>query len=151
MHPVGHSLACAKLYILFRTERITIPSPAAHLVYVIESAAYGLYSRVVCGQNPNERGASECRLLTLTASDYNPLQSIFYDESRLLQVARLALSGRGKCSHILQLAIFWDRAYFVYSPKTEVIQIGEYISSLSEALQFCCAAQLAYRTWIIAA
>ena len=81
----------------------------------------GLYSRVVCGQNPNERGAS----------DYNPLQSIFYDESRLLQVARLALSGRGKCSHILQLAIFWDRAYFVYSPKTEVIQIGEYISSLS--------------------
>ena len=88
----------------------------------------GLYSRVVCGQNPNERGTSECRLLTLTTSDYNPLQSIFYDESRLLQVARLAL---GKCSHILQLAIFWDRAYFVYSPKTEVIQIGEYISSLS--------------------
>ena len=38
----------------------------------------GLYSRVVCGQNPNERGTSECRLLTLTTSDYNPLQHFLW-------------------------------------------------------------------------
>ena len=30
-----------------------------NIVYVIESAAYGFYSRVVCVKNPNERGTSE--------------------------------------------------------------------------------------------
>ena len=30
-----------------------------YIVYVMESALYGIYARVVCVKNPNERGTSE--------------------------------------------------------------------------------------------
>ena len=54
-----------------------------HVVYVIESSAYGVVSTSCFCENPSEWG-----LLTQTTSEYNPVQSIFYDVSCLLHVRR---------------------------------------------------------------
>ena len=48
----------------------------------------GLYSRVVSVKNPNEQCMSDCGLFALTTSEYNPVQSAFYDMSFLLHVTR---------------------------------------------------------------
>ena len=62
--------------------------PLIHIVYVIESAAYGvIFTSCLC-ENPNERGTSEWGLFTQTTSEYNPVQSNFYDVSCLLHVRR---------------------------------------------------------------
>ena len=39
-------------------------------------------------ENPNERGTSECGLLTQTTREYNPVPRTFYDVSCLLHVRR---------------------------------------------------------------
>ena len=51
-----------------------------YIVYVKESAAYRVVFTSLC-ENPNERGTSERRLLTQTTSEYNLVQSNFYDVS----------------------------------------------------------------------
>ena len=57
------------------------------LLYVIESAAYRVIFMSYLCQNANESGTSEWKLLTQT-SEYNPIQSTFYDVSCLLHILR---------------------------------------------------------------
>ena len=63
-------------------------SHEVYIVYVIESAAYGVICTSCLCQKP-ERARYEVRgLLTQTTSAYNPVQSTFYDVSCLLHVTR---------------------------------------------------------------
>lgn len=57
------------------------------LLYVIESAAYRVTFMSYLCQNANEWGTSEWKLLTQT-SEYNPIQSTFYDVSCLSHILR---------------------------------------------------------------
>ena len=56
---------------------MVVDSPL-HIVYVIESAAYGIVFTSCFCENPNERGTREWGLLIETASECNPVQSSFY-------------------------------------------------------------------------
>jgi len=48
----------------------------------------GLDARIVCVENPNERGTSKWGFLTQTKSECGPVQNTFYDVSCLLHVTR---------------------------------------------------------------
>ena len=50
-------------------------SRAVHIVYVIESAAYGVVFTSCLCENPNEQGTGEWGLFTQTTSEYNPLST----------------------------------------------------------------------------
>ena len=58
------------------------------IVYVIESAAYGvIFTRCLC-QKPSLARTSLVRPFTQTTREHNPVQSNFYDVSCLLHVRR---------------------------------------------------------------
>ena len=61
-----------------------------NVVYVIESALYGVIFTSCLYQNPNERDTSEWGLLTQTTREYDPVQSNFsiYHVNCLLHISR---------------------------------------------------------------
>ena len=59
-----------------------------YIVYVIESAAYGVICTSCLCQKPERARYERVGLLTQTTSEFNPVQSTFYDVSCLLHITR---------------------------------------------------------------
>ena len=78
------SRAVTRFFSVVEIPTLSTPVYIINIVYVIESATYGVIFITSClYENPNERG-----LLTQTTSEYNPVQSNFYHMSCLLPVRR---------------------------------------------------------------
>ena len=69
---------------------VGVPSQAGviYMVYVIESAAYGVVCTSCLCQKPERARYERVRAFDTTTSAYNPVQSTFYDVSCLLHVTR---------------------------------------------------------------